>query len=135
MKPLWAYSTFKFSFSIPKSFCLQIHVNLYSTSQQVYSDFHFEYAFLSVYAFELRTLTLVWYVHEFLQVYQKIILVQYVHEFLKLLGKRLCLFDMFMSFYKFSIKLYLYFTICTCVFKVIREKIILVQYVHEFLKL
>ena len=42
---------------------------------------------------------------------------------------------MFMSFYKFSIRLYLYCTICTCIFKVIREKIILVQYVHEFLKL
>jgi hypothetical protein len=66
---------------------------------------------------------------------ENIILVQCVHEFLKLLGKRLCLFDIFMTFYKFSIRLYLYCTICTCIFKVIREKIILVQYVHEFLEL
>jgi hypothetical protein len=57
------------------------------------------------------------YVHEFLYVCQKIILVQYVHEFLKLLGKRLFLFDMFMSFYKCAI------------FKVTRKKIILVRYI------
>jgi hypothetical protein len=43
------------------------------------------------------------YVHEFLYVCQKIILVQYVYEFLKLLGKRLFLFDMFMSFYECAI--------------------------------